>query len=90
MEEISEIRCLRSSSEQIKKNYIFGKGAMKDLARYIDVTLERLEQDERVINKAIEILGEHRHYSSPTEEQNAQNEEIVNKAYKLLKDRKCE
>ena len=56
----------------------------------IENILNRLEQDERVINKAIEILGEHRHYSSPTEEQLFENENIVIKAYNLLNARKCE
>lgn len=45
MEDI-EIKCLKVSSEQIKNNYTFGKSAMKDLARYIDKTLDRLEQLE--------------------------------------------
>lgn len=61
----------------------------EDDIQAIENILNRLEQDERVINKAIEILGEHRHYSWPTEEQAQENEEIVDKAYELLKDRKC-
>ena len=40
------------------------------------------------INKAIETLGEYKHYSVPDEEQNALNEEIVDKTINILKELK--
>ena len=36
-------------------------------------------------DKAIEILGQYKHYSTPTEEQNSENEDIVDNAYNILK-----
>ena len=36
-------------------------------------------------DKAIEILGNYKHYSTPTEEQNRENEDIVDNAYNILK-----
>lgn len=40
------------------------------------------------INKAIETLGEYKHYSTPNEKQNALNEEIVDKTFNILKELK--
>lgn len=37
------------------------------------------------IDKAIEILGQYKHLSSPTEEQANEQEEIVSNAYDILK-----
>lgn len=79
------IKCNKKQFEELGVHILLQDDEMKA----IENILNRLEQDERVINKAIEILGEHRHYSWPTEEQAQENEEIVDKAYELLKDRKC-
>lgn len=38
------------------------------------------------IDKAIEILGQYKHLSSPTEEQAEEQEEIVSNAYDILKE----
>ena len=43
------------------------------------------KQLKEIINEAVEILGEYKHYSTPTEEQNSKNEDVVDKAYKILK-----
>ncbi|MBR1386252.1 MAG: hypothetical protein IJ568_05440 [Bacilli bacterium] len=43
------------------------------------------EQLENNRDKAIEILGNYKHYSTPTEEQNSENEDIVDNAYNILK-----
>lgn len=40
------------------------------------------------IDKAIEILGQYKHLSSPTEEQANEQEEIVSNAYDILKEDK--
>lgn len=50
------------------------------LDKYIDV-------DDKN-KKAIEILGQYKHLSSPTEEQANEQEEIVSTAYDILKDDK--
>lgn len=41
---------------------------------------------KEVINKAIELLGNYKHYSTPDEEQNSDNEDLVNKAFDILKE----
>lgn len=52
--------------------------------------LEDLEKENKknkeVINKAIELLGNYKHYSTPDEEQNSDNEDLVNKAFDILKE----
>lgn len=41
---------------------------------------------KEVINKAIELLGNYKHYSTPDEEQNSTNEALVNKAFDILEE----
>lgn len=41
---------------------------------------------KEVIDKAIELLGNYRHYSTPDEKQNSDNEDLVNKAFDILKE----
>lgn len=65
---------------------------IKQLQERIDILKEtQLKQlqiikgkDER-IDKAIEILGEYKHYSVPDEKQNSENEDIVDKSLEILK-----
>lgn len=44
-----------------------------------------IEQLENNRDKAIGILGNYKHYSTPTEEQNRENEDIVDNTYNILK-----
>ena len=37
-----------------------------------------------IINDSRRILGEYKHFATPTEEQNSENEDIVDKAYLTL------
>lgn len=57
------------------------------ICRYI---VERLDleytQLENKINKAIELLGNYKHYSTPDEKQNGDNEDLVNNAFDILKE----
>ena len=57
---------------------------IKDSKKY-DSLLQKYEQLENNRDKAIEILGQYKHYSTPTEEQNRENEDIVDNAYNILK-----
>ena len=41
---------------------------------------------KEVIDKAIELLGNYKHYSTPNEKQNSDNEDLVNKAFDVLKE----
>ena len=51
---------------------------------------ERLQQENQkckeVIDKAIELLGNYKHYSTPDEKQNGDNEDLVNNAFNTLKE----
>lgn len=51
---------------------------------------EHLEQQckkqREVIYKAIELLGNYKHYSTPDEKQNGDNEDLVNNAFDTLKE----
>lgn len=38
------------------------------------------------IDKAIELLGNYKHYSTPDEKQNSDNEDLVNNAFDILKE----
>lgn len=50
-----------------------------------DLQQENQEYKE-VINKAIELLGNYKHYSTSDEKQNSDNEDLVNKAFDVLKE----
>lgn len=41
---------------------------------------------QEVIDKVKELLGNYKHYSTPSEKQNSDNENLVNKAFDLLKE----
>lgn len=45
---------------------------------------------KEVIDGAIKILGNYKHYSTPDEEQNSDNEDLVNKVFNILKEVKHE
>lgn len=46
-----------------------------------DKEIERLND---IINESRRMLGEYKHFSTPTEQQNSQNEDIVDKVYLTL------
>ena len=48
--------------------------------------LEQCKKQKEVINKAIELLGNYKHYSTPDEKQNSDNEDLVNNAFDTLKE----
>lgn len=43
---------------------------------------------KEVIDKAIKLLGNYKHYSTPDEKQNGDNEDLVNNALDILKEAK--
>lgn len=45
-----------------------------------------LKKQKEVIDKAIELLGNYKHYSTPDEKQNGDNEDLVNNAFDILKE----
>ena len=47
---------------------------------------QQCKKQKEVINKAIELLGNYKHYSTPDEKQNGDNEDLVNNAFDILKE----
>ena len=47
----------------------------------INYMIYEIERLNNILNETRRILGEYKHFSTPTEEQNSENEEIVDKAY---------
>ena len=48
--------------------------------------LKQVQKQKEVIDKAIELLGNYKHYSTPDEKQNGDNEDLVNNAFDILKE----
>ena len=84
--------------EEIKDNtydYVGTNGCLyQDLSReelnllleYISYLQNQVQKQKEVINKAIELLGNYKHYSTPDEKQNGDNEDLVNNAFDILKE----
>lgn len=53
--------------------------------KYQELQKENKKQKE-AIDKAIELLGNYKHYSTPDEKQNGDNEDLVNNAFDTLKE----
>lgn len=61
-----------------QKNYLSTK--------YIEHLEQQCKKQKEVINNAIELLGNYKHYSTPDEKQNSENEDLVNNAFDILKE----
>ncbi len=64
----------------------FSYKEQKVLRKYIKQLQQENKKYKEVKDKAIELLGNYKHYSTPDEEQNSDNENLVNKAFDLLKE----
>lgn len=53
---------------------------------YVEMIENENNKYKEVIDKAIELLGNYRHYSMPDEKQNSDNEDLVNNAFDILKE----
>ena len=76
----------------IYSEYKSGKCDMSDFDKFciehckdIECLLNEVQEYKDVIDKAIELLGNYKHYSTPDEKQNSDNEDLVNKAFDILK-----
>ena len=74
-------------------NFIEALKEIKKESKDFKITLSKKEVLEitkefdrlnNIINESRRILGEYKHFSTPTEEQNSENEDIVDKAYLTL------
>lgn len=79
--------------DTIYSEYKSGKCDMSDFDKFciehckdIECLLNEVEEQKEVIDKAVELLGNYRHYSTPDEKQNRDNEDLVDKAFNILKE----
>ena len=54
--------------------------------KYIEHLEQQCKKQKEVIDKAIKLLGNYKHYSTPDEKQNSDNEDLVNNAFDILKE----
>ena len=79
--------------DTIYSEYKSGKCDVSDFDKFciehckdIECLLNEVEEQKEVIDKAVELLGNYRHYSTPDEKQNRDNEDLVDKAFNILKE----
>ena len=78
---------LMMSKEETRKRAkeLLNENQVDLITKYIFLEQQCKKQKE-VINKAIELLGNYKHYSTPDEKQNGDNEDLVNNAFDILKE----
>ena len=79
--------------DTIYTEYKSGKCDMSDFDKFciehckdIECLLNEVQEQKEVIDKAVELLGNYKHYSTPDEKQNSDNEDLVDKAFNILKE----
>ena len=79
--------------DAIYNEYKSGKCDMSDFDKFciehckdIECLLNEVQELKEVIDKAVELLGNYKHYSTPDEKQNSDNEDLVDKAFNILKE----
>ena len=80
-------------NDDIYTEYKSGKCDMSDFDKFciehckdIECLLNEVQELKEVIDKAVELLGNYKHYSTPDEKQNSDNEDLVDKAFNILKE----
>ena len=80
-------------NDDIYTEYKSGKCDMSDFDNFciehckdIECLLNEVQELKEVIDKAVELLGNYKHYSTPDEKQNSDNEDLVDKAFNILKE----
>ncbi len=51
-----------------------------------EIVFAESQKQKEVIDKAVKLLGNYKHYSTPDEKQNSANEDLVNNAFDILKE----
>ena len=67
-------------------HYLIPKDIFNELFNEMENWKKEAHQYKEEIDKAVELLGNYRHYSTPDEKQNRDNEDLVNKAFDILKE----
>ena len=77
----------------IYSEYKSGRCDMSDFDKFciehckdIECLLNEVQKQKEVIDKAVELLGNYKHYSTPDEKQNSDNEDLVDKTFNILKE----
>ena len=80
-------------NDDIYTEYKSGKCDMSDFDKFciehckdIECLLNEVQELKEVIDEAVELLGNYKHYSTPDEKQNSDNEDLVDKAFNILKE----
>lgn len=80
-------------NDEIYTEYKSGKMVMSDFDKFciehckdIESLLNEVQEYKDVIDRAVELLGNYVHYSTPDEKQNSDNEALVNNVYDILKE----
>lgn len=76
------IEIVQQENKELKEKLALHRGALKREHEAI----HRANDLEEVIDKAIELLGNYKHYSTPDEKQNGDNEDLINNAFDTLKE----
>ena len=67
-------------------HYLIPKDIFDELFNEMNNWKKEAQKQKEVIDKAVELLGNYRHYSTPDEKQNSDNEDLVDKAFNILKE----
>ena len=67
-------------------HYLIPKDIFNELFNEMENWKKEAQKQKEVIDKAVELLGNYRHYSTPDEKQNRDNEDLVDKAFNILKE----
>lgn len=70
----------------IRKTDLLNYDEKDELYLYLINLKDQVKKQKEVIGKAIELLGNYKHYSTPDEKQNGDNEDLVNNAFDILKE----
>lgn len=67
-------------------HYLIPKDIFDELFNEMGNWKKEAQKQKEVIDKAVELLGNYKHYSTPDEKQNSDNEDLVDKAFNILKE----
>lgn len=67
-------------------HYLIPKDIFNEVFNEMNNWKKEAQKQKEVIDKAVELLGNYRHYSTPDEKQNSDNEDLVDKAFNILKE----
>lgn len=67
-------------------HYLIPKDIFDELFNEMENWKKEAHQYKEVIDKAVELLGDYKHYSTPDEKQNSDNEDLVDKTFNILKE----